>query len=68
MWWWWWGRGGASESVNVSHSAAVLHGFNKAGTCSVHRSHCAIEGLVHESGEGEEGSALSRTPVESGTE
>lgn len=57
----WWGgvrvgvRGaewkiGASESVNVSHSAAVLHGFNKAGTCSVCQTHCAIEGLVHESG------------------
>lgn len=41
---------GASESVNVSHSVAVLHGFNKAGTCSVRRGHCAIEGLVHESG------------------
>lgn len=46
---------GASESVNVSHSAAVLHGFNKAGTCSLCQSHCAIEGLVHESGGREEG-------------
>lgn len=52
-----WGGGGgaewkigASESVNMSHSAAILHRFNKAGTCSVRLSHCAIEGLVHESG------------------
>lgn len=50
----------------MSHSAAVLHGFNKAGTCSVRRSHCAIEGLVHESG-GWQGAGVSPQPHSSGS-
>lgn len=37
---------GECESVNVFHSADIIHRFNKAGICSIRWDHCAIEGRL----------------------